>query len=336
MADPFGLLGALPDILQAVDFAITLILIFFYGGLVTSGIKALRGLVRLVFVFVFGVLAMMGGAALTTIFGVTLFSFLPSFIASMVSSILYSLLAVAILTISLVMITHNLPGFDRLSRLEQEVAQLRHALELRKILKPIDAAQAKHVAEQVLPSFKARHAERIDDIYEVLMEAGQETRFAVVDAMGGQVTAINRFQNKFANFLTKPIHLAGFIVLLVFLVLSIANFQGFPSQTGETLADLGLTDLPFDSSNLPEGCVSIPILFSGSTMMGVIDLTALPDWDNENDRQAIETATGNTVILLKAIKYDEKTFGIGVIQENGGTLLCSALDGTFCECFSGS
>ena len=134
------------------------------------------------------------------------------------------------------------------------------------------------------------------------------------------------------------IRVIGVAVLAVFLVISLINFQGFPSISDEMFSFIGITPEDIDelaeymdkipgSANIPENCV--PILTLIEANYNAILSDSLPESTDEGIKTMIETGSGFSIEKVFEISHEQNTHYIGVEKDN----LCSATASEFCECF---
>lgn len=136
----------------------------------------------------------------------------------------------------------------------------------------------------------------------------------------------------------EPIRIVGIIVLVAFLIVSLLNFQGFPSFGDDLFSFIGITPEDIDelgqyidkipgSTDIPENCV--PILSLIESNYNRIMTDSLPESTDIGIKAMIESGSGMTIQKVFEITYEERTLYLGVERDN----LCSATASEFCECF---
>lgn len=136
-----------------------------------------------------------------------------------------------------------------------------------------------------------------------------------------------------------PIRIAGAAILVVFLIISLLSFQGFPSLGDDMFKFIGLT--PDDVQDLsdymqglgiggdmPEGCASTLILIQNNLddfMAGM-----LPESSDQGIRSMLESGSGTGMTDVYEVTHEGRDMFVGISSD--GNNVCSATSSSFCEC----
>jgi hypothetical protein len=159
---------------------------------------------------------------------------------------------------------------------------------------------------------------------------------------------IEKLQNKLKKaeeILSKPvkkldpIRIAGVVILIVFLIISLLNFHGFPSLGDDMFKFIGLT--PDDVKDLsdymqglgiggdvPEGCASTLILIQNNLDDFIAGI--LPESSDQGIRSLLESGSGTAMIDVYEVIHEGTDMFVGISSD--GNNVCSATSSRFCEC----
>lgn len=135
----------------------------------------------------------------------------------------------------------------------------------------------------------------------------------------------------------EPIRIVGIVVLVVFLVFSLINFQGFPSLGEELFSFIGITPEEVEElgkymedlgigKEIPENCVPILTLIDENLDDFLND--RLPESTDLGIKSLIESNSGFTIVKVYQVTHDQRNFFLGIEKDN----VCSATATEFCEC----
>lgn len=158
--------------------------------------------------------------------------------------------------------------------------------------------------------------------------------------VGGLKKEIERLQGrlKIAEGLLKqtgrainakaPTMIIGVVILLVLVVFSLMNFQGYPSIANDVGSILGFTPSDIGQpQGTPQGCVSPLTLFMGN--MEKIQSGEVEYYDNTAMKDLIEAESGHSVVSMMTIEDDGRDY---IIAMTGDEHVCVATMTDFCSC----
>jgi hypothetical protein len=136
--------------------------------------------------------------------------------------------------------------------------------------------------------------------------------------------------------LLDPYRVSGIILIAVFLIIALTNFQGFPNLTENIFSFLGISQADISKiseyvegldKEVPPGCVSNIVLIQnfGYDLMN----KKLPKYHDQKIKSMIEHGSGNSVSEMYRVEYNQQVF-IMAITDNMN--LCSATETIFCGC----
>lgn len=144
------------------------------------------------------------------------------------------------------------------------------------------------------------------------------------------------------NTLSNPYFLAGAVMIALFLILSAANFTGFPSLQEEVMGAFGMTQDDFESlsgmlqnvkdMDIPQGIGDMP-----NECYGLLNalgnnpdsMSSLSEYNNPQLEAKIEQETGEDVLDMKRTTVDGQT-AIVAVTTGGNT--CIASENELCVC----
>ncbi len=137
----------------------------------------------------------------------------------------------------------------------------------------------------------------------------------------------------------NPVRIGGIAILVIFLIVSLINFQGFPSMGDDLFSFIGLT--PEDVEDLtgymddmglggdaPEGCV--PTLTLIEANLEDFMASRLPVSGDQAVKSMIESGSGMNMVMVYQVTHDQRNFFLGISGD--GSNVCSATHDTFCGC----
>jgi len=134
----------------------------------------------------------------------------------------------------------------------------------------------------------------------------------------------------------NPLTVAGSVIFVVFLVISLLNFHGFPSLQ-QSFIDAGI---PIDemSNIVPDGvdmsseCISTLSVFA-TAYQNNPDLFNNPDvYEDETLKVLMEEKTGSTIISMFKVEHESSVIIIGISQDGQQ---CMATETDVCMCQQG-
>lgn len=141
----------------------------------------------------------------------------------------------------------------------------------------------------------------------------------------------------------EPMRIVGIVVLVAFLILSLINFQGFPSMGDELFGFIGLTPDDIDEFNqymedmgvftgagTPEGCAPIITLIQPN--LDAFMSGNLPESTDQLIISMIENSGSINVFRMYSIKHDGVDYYLALSDD--GNTVCSAKSNQFCSCMN--
>ena len=138
-----------------------------------------------------------------------------------------------------------------------------------------------------------------------------------------------------------PVRIGGIVILIIFLIISLINFHGFPSMGDDLFSLIGLT--PEDVEDLsgymddiglggggdaPEGCA--PTLTLIQANLEDFMASRLPTSSDQAVKSMIESGSGMSMVMIYQVTHDQRNFFLGISGD--GSNVCSATQDTFCGC----
>ena len=136
-----------------------------------------------------------------------------------------------------------------------------------------------------------------------------------------------------------PIRIAGAVILIALLIISLLNFQGFPSLGDDMFKFIGLT--PDDVQDLsdymqglgiggdtPEGCASTLILIQNNLDDFISGM--LPESSDQGIRSILESGSGTAMTDVYEVTHEGRDIFVGISSD--GDNVCSATSTRFCDC----
>ncbi len=354
--DFLQMLQMIPQILGMLQIVVYIFLAWFLGSLAMKGMKKRFGLaVRILLSFGLGFLCLIGGTVIPSFFGLFQDGFMRMlqidlFVGGIIMSVVFG--------VSLYMITRK-SGKGSLKKINEKLRERIKILEgslFKSKVKPIQKSVAMEKAEEENEGYKAKKAMLEKTDWVVYLESGKKQAITTIGGYDGEVRDTRYRMPLLNHLISEPVRLAGIIIIIAFVVFSVANFRGFPSMSegfGEMISSA--TGLPEDQidmlmgggssgGDVPEGCVSASAMFTRYGM----NIANLPAYSNEQVRSMLEEETGQDVLMMYRADYEGSEYILGVTVPPDMDLtqvtqeeiisranFCVATETRVCDCMKG-
>ncbi|MBI4176001.1 MAG: hypothetical protein HY518_02255 [Candidatus Aenigmarchaeota archaeon] len=343
LEDPAAILGALPQLIQTLPLLLQtiqlfsyMVILWFFGSIITSAYKGhLHPLAKFFVRVFFGLISLM--------IGVTIGSLLPfdNELLKVIQADIFigGLIAALLISSAFYLFSYRIPSISsgevgkRIRSLEGKIARLESILEREKISKPIAEADAKSYAAASLTDYKTDAAEQSGDTWKVTMRKGEKEATVLVDAYTGSVVKTVKHKTRIGEVFSDPLKIAGIVILAVLVVFGVFTFRGFPDFGSDvySLIDITPSQLEglagmFSANETVAGCVNTNLLlfqYNDAIVRGT-----LPPYTNGTLQSAIENQSGFNVIRMYSVTHQSQPFILAVTS--GG--VCSSTPETFCGC----